>query len=340
MTIQPASPDDLEPVQDLLRTVGLPHDDLTPAHLEHVLVARGDDTLHGVVGLEPWGEVALLRSLAVVPNARGQGLGTRLVEAIEQRARQEGIRTLYLLTTTAASYFQARGYEHVERDALPRAIQQTDEAARLCPDSALCMRKSVHALDDAPWRPFVDGLRRFIAGRVPESDAEDILQDTLLRLHEASGSLREADRAEAWVFSIARRTIADFYRGRERGPDVEPVGRTPAEAIDEPPATENLSGYDGAHDVHEEVLSWLRPMAEDLPEKYRRPLVMADFEGTTHQDVADELGLTRSGATSRIRRARAKLRERLRRCCEVEFRPEGQAVAFRRREERCETCHS
>lgn len=191
----------------------------------------------------------------------------------------------------------------------------------------------------APWRPFVDGLRRFIGGRVPEADADDVLQDTLLRLHEGVDSLRDADRAEAWVFSIARRTIADFYRSQEHGPEEESVGRVPAEATDEPLLTENLSGYDGDHDVHEEVLSWLRPMAEELPEKYRRPLVKADFEGDTHQAVADEIGLSRSGATSRIRRARVKLRERLQQCCDVEFGPEGRAVAFRRRETRgdCES---
>ena len=193
---------------------------------------------------------------------------------------------------------------------------------------------------DAPWRPFVDGLRRFVQSRVPESDAKDVFQDTLLRLHEASDSLRDADRAEAWVFSIARRTIADFYRARERGPEEQPVGRAPAEATDDPFATDNLSGYDGEHDVHEEVLSWLRPMAEELPETYRRPLVQADFEGVSHREVAAELGLSRSGATSRIRRARAKLRERLQRCCEIEFGPEGRAVAFQRRTEPCETCNS
>ena len=193
--------------------------------------------------------------------------------------------------------------------------------------------------DDAPWRPFVDGLRRFIAGRVPNTDAEDVLQDTLLRLHEASDSLRDADRAEAWVFSIARRTIADFYREQERGPEEQPLGSELEQAEGARP-TENLAGYDGDHDVHEEVLSWLRPMAEELPEKYRRPLVMADFEGHTHEEVAEDLGLSRSGATSRIRRARAKLREQLRQCCEVEFGPDGRAVAFRRREKRCETCTS
>jgi RNA polymerase sigma-70 factor (ECF subfamily) len=187
--------------------------------------------------------------------------------------------------------------------------------------------------EEAPWRPFVDGLRRFIKSRVPAADAEDVLQDTLVRLHEASDSLRDADRAEAWVFSIARRAIADFYRDRERGPDEEPVGRAPAEATDEPPPTENLSGYDGEHDVHEEVLSWLRPMAEKLPEMYSHPLIMADFEGHTQQEVADDIGLSLSGAKSRVQRARVKLREQLQECCEVEFGPEGRAVAFRRREE-------
>jgi RNA polymerase sigma-70 factor (ECF subfamily) len=187
--------------------------------------------------------------------------------------------------------------------------------------------------EEPPWRPFVDGLRRFVKSRVPDADTEDVLQDTLVRLHEAADSLRDADRAEAWVFSIARRAIADFYRDRERGPDEEPVGRAPAGATDEPPSTENLAAYDGEHDVHEEVLSWLRPMSETLPEMYSHPLIMADFEGHTQQEVADDIGLSLSGAKSRVQRARAKLREQLQACCEVEFSPEGRAVAFRRREE-------
>lgn len=188
------------------------------------------------------------------------------------------------------------------------------------------------------WRPFVDGLRAFIAGRIPEADAEDVLQDTLVRLHEASGSLRDADRAEAWVFSIARRTIADYYRQEERRP-VEETAGTADDVTDDPDTTmKNLADYEGAHDVHEEVLSWLRPMAEELPEMYRRPLVMTDFEGHTQQAVADELGLSLSGAKSRVQRARGKLGEILQRCCEVEFGPDGRAVAFHRREPCEEAC--
>lgn len=197
-------------------------------------------------------------------------------------------------------------------------------------DDATAADNSVQS-DNAPWRPFVDGLRAFISGRVPKSDAEDVLQETLLRLHDAADSLRDADRAEAWVFSIARRTIADHYRQKERRP-IDGTVDTADEVTDEPsPTLDNLAGYPGDHDVHEEVLSWLRPMAEQLSDMYSRPLIMADFEGHTQQEVADELGLSLSGAKSRVQRARVKLRERLQQCCELEFGPEGRAVAFRRR---------
>jgi len=150
MTIQPAESEDLDAIRALLRACDLPHDDLTPDHLQHFLAAREGGSLRGVVGLEARGEVALLRSLAVCPEARNEGLGARLMTAIEQRARDTGIHTLYLLTTTAADYFRARGYERIARDALPEDIQQTEEAARLCPSSATCMRKSLSTVEDGP----------------------------------------------------------------------------------------------------------------------------------------------------------------------------------------------
>ena len=149
-SVERACPDDLDAIRDLLRTVDLPHEDLTSAHLDHFRVARDGDALHGVVGLEPCGDVALLRSLAVAPSARGEGLGARLADAIEDQAHEADIRTLYLLTTTAEGYFRTRGYESMARDELPEAIQETNEAARLCPTSATCMRKTLLTAVDGP----------------------------------------------------------------------------------------------------------------------------------------------------------------------------------------------
>ena len=145
MTIQPAAPDDLDTIRDLLRRVDLPHEDLGPAHLTHFLAARDGADMVGTVGVEHCGTAALLRSLAVAPECRNAGLGARLIDAIEQHAQNEGVHALYLLTTTAADYVGTHGYKRIDRDELPEAIQQTEEAARLCPASATCLQKRLAA---------------------------------------------------------------------------------------------------------------------------------------------------------------------------------------------------
>lgn len=150
MQVRRANPTSLDAIRDLLSTVDLPHRDLTPSHLEHFFVCRDEEeTVVGVVGIELYGEQALLRSLAVRPTCRGEGIGTRLADVVEEHARQQGARVIYLLTTTASDYFQSRGYEVIDRDALPTAIQQTEEAAQLCPSNATCMQRHLSSSPEA-----------------------------------------------------------------------------------------------------------------------------------------------------------------------------------------------
>lgn len=178
------------------------------------------------------------------------------------------------------------------------------------------------------WHPFVEGLRVFVAKRVPAREVDDVFQDVLLRLHRAAPALRDHQRAAAWAHQIARSAIADYYRQRGAASQAACVTDEMRDPAARPP--ENLTAYAGDHEVHEEVLSWLRPMAEQLPVPYRRALVMADFEGYTQRQIAEALGLSLSGAKSRVQRARRLLAGRLRACCAVEFNPDGRAVAFRR----------
>ena len=135
-------------------------------------------------------------------------------------------------------------------------------------------------------------------------------------------SLRDSDRAESWVYGIARRAIADYYRARGRRMQLES-----AADVDETPGTPT--------DVHEEVLSWIRPFAEGLPEGYREALVMADFEGRSQKEVAQALGLSLPGAKSRIQRARRMLGEQLRRCCELHFGSDGRVTDIEPRDCDC-----
>ena len=184
------------------------------------------------------------------------------------------------------------------------------------------------------WVRFRGGLLRFLLSRLPTvADAEDVLQDVFIRIHQGLGHVERPDRLQSWVYGIARRAVADFYRERGRRPDMTAEEVT-AEPTVEPEAP-NLAPYRGEHDVHEEVLSWLVPMIEALPEGYREAVRLADIEGLTQQEVADRLGLSLSGAKSRVQRGRALLGDVLRACCEIEFGADGRAVEYRPRERRC-----
>lgn len=132
-------------VSALLDAHGLPTEDLTPAMLWDFVVAADGAEPCGVVGLQREGDVALLRSLAVVHQARGQGLGAALVAQAETRAAAAGVRTLYLLTTDASGFFARLGYTPIARAEAPDAIRATAQFSSICCRSATLMRKPLTA---------------------------------------------------------------------------------------------------------------------------------------------------------------------------------------------------
>ena len=128
-------------VKQLLAECQLPFEDITPSHLQHFLVARQETRLTGVIGLEFLGTFALLRSLAVGKPFRGQGIASWLTKHVEDYAHTCEIEHLYLLTTTAESFFAKRGYEIMDRNRVPTAVQETTEFQSICPATAVCMFK-------------------------------------------------------------------------------------------------------------------------------------------------------------------------------------------------------
>lgn len=130
-------------VAELLSCAQLPTSDITSGHMAHFFGAWEGPLLIGTVGIEPLGPVALLRSLAVVSSKRSSGIGSALLTKAEQYALEQNVLSLFLLTTTAASYFGKHGYSRISRDAAPSAIQSTTEFTCLCPESAVLMMKNI-----------------------------------------------------------------------------------------------------------------------------------------------------------------------------------------------------
>lgn len=143
ITIRRATGADLAAAQAWLADAGLPIDDLTPGHMQGFLVAADNEVPVGMIGLEQFGNIGLLRSLVVDSTARSAGTGRALVDALESWATDRGVAELWLLTIDADNYFATLGYEVQERQAAPGSIRNSAEFSSLCPDDAVLMRKTL-----------------------------------------------------------------------------------------------------------------------------------------------------------------------------------------------------
>ena len=137
-------------VKELLVSAQLPTDDLTSEHMENFFGAWEGSNLAGVVGIEIFGPVALLRSLAVIASKYRSGVGSELLIQVERYATKQGVRSLFLLTTTAETYFEKRGYARISREMAPDAIRNTMEFISLCPAGAVLMTKPAPTSDSLP----------------------------------------------------------------------------------------------------------------------------------------------------------------------------------------------
>lgn len=140
IAVRLATAQDVTRIAALLEANDLPTADLADSRPEFLILEQ-EAALVGVGGLELFGEVALLRSVAVARDRQKTGLGSRLLGELERHAAQRGIRDLVLLTQTAERFFARRGYQPIERSAIPRSLQTTSEFRLLCPASAICMSK-------------------------------------------------------------------------------------------------------------------------------------------------------------------------------------------------------
>ena len=163
---------------------------------------------------------------------------------------------------------------------------------------------------DILWRELSDELRAFLRRRVADEHvAEDLLQDAFLRIHQHLDELRETPRVRAWVFQIGRNVIAD-HRRRHPVSSRALTGDVESEVPDEPP----------------DACGWIESFLERLPERDRAAVRMAEIDALGHREIAARLGLSLSGARSRVSRGRDRLRRELEACCRFELDRRGKVL--------------
>ena len=138
----PLDPATLTELRDVLAAAGLPVADL--AEPGRVFFRFDDDVAWSAIGgLEGDGADRLFRSLLVVADRRGAGLGRAMLVALEERARVLGVARLHLLTNTVAPFFVANGYAAADRATAPAPIAASREFTALCPASATYLVKAL-----------------------------------------------------------------------------------------------------------------------------------------------------------------------------------------------------
>ncbi len=143
-----ATPGDAAAVERLLAAQDLPTAGVA-AWLDHFWVAEQDAALVGVAGVELYGDAALLRSVVVEPSWRSSGLGRLLSERAIQEAGTAGARDIYLLATTAESYFPRLGFARIRRELAPAALFESAEFRGACPASAVLMHRPLRGAVDS-----------------------------------------------------------------------------------------------------------------------------------------------------------------------------------------------
>jgi amino-acid N-acetyltransferase len=132
----------LTELRSLLQSQNLPDSDLT-SDLSWFMGAYDDSGLVGSVGLEVYDHCALLRSLAVKDSQKNSGIGGELTGKIIEKAKEKGIREIYLITNTAEKYFEKKGFLKIERNEVPQEIRETQQFSAICPSSASVMKLGI-----------------------------------------------------------------------------------------------------------------------------------------------------------------------------------------------------
>jgi RNA polymerase sigma-70 factor (ECF subfamily) len=175
------------------------------------------------------------------------------------------------------------------------------------------------------WTMLGADMRGYLRRRVPDDHvADDLLQETFLRIHRGLSGLSSAERLAPWVFRIARNVLNDHYRRSTTG----------ATSLEEEPPRPDERRICACGSSEQ----WMNELIEQLPPVFRDAVRLSELHGLRQQDVAERTGISLSAAKSRIQRGRRMLKSELERCCRFEFDRRGNLLDVDPRPERT-VCH-
>lgn len=170
----------------------------------------------------------------------------------------------------------------------------------------------------AAWHELGDRLRVFVSRRVNPGDADDVVQTVMVKLLERRGEI-DADSVRAWLFTVTRNAVAEYYRQHRPSIDLDSFGDVP-----------DTDARDPADRAIGNLSDCLDPMLRTLPDSDADLLRRIDLEGEAQTDLAASFGIPLSTLKSRVQRARTKLRSAFDACCAIDLGRNGTPIGFER----------
>lgn len=166
------------------------------------------------------------------------------------------------------------------------------------------------------WFNLNGKLKSFIRSKIKEEAVvDDILQEVFITIHEKMDTLKDDTKLQAWIYQIARNKITDYYRKLE----LETKKIAEINKID----TE-----DAIPEIMEEAVSDMINMMDKLPSEYCEALCLTELKGLSQKEYAEKIGISYSGAKSRVQRARAMLKDMMMQCCHYQFDNYGTVISI------------
>lgn len=172
------------------------------------------------------------------------------------------------------------------------------------------------------WTSYSEDLKRFIISKVKETTiADDILQDTFIKIHTKLHTLKDITKLKSWCFTVARNSILDHWKSTNK--------------------TFEIANFEAETVIKEQLHTeqdCLKGILKNLPKKYRDPLYLSDIKGLKQQEVADQLNQSLSTTKSQIQRARKLIAQGFMDCCGFVMNNKGNLVGEIQEKEDCKIC--
>lgn len=179
------------------------------------------------------------------------------------------------------------------------------------------------------WNEFSGQIQNYLKKKVKlQDDADDLLQDIFIKIHGNINQLENQQKLAPWIYRIVHNSLTDYYRKN--------IIET-SELDEESTASSDEAAED---DVYSACVSGcLRVFIDRLPEKYREPLILSDFQGLKQKDIAKEMSLSYSGLKSRVQRGREMIKDMFVECTCYTIYSQGHRVPSSFDSENCEICN-